>query len=133
MPVQKGVCVCVRVCLCLSETEGASEAQREGEGGEIDLCAPWPRASSSASPPFLPPPPPPPRQRYGSLTCGALAAVGVDLVDTCAAVQAGAIGALVRIDLTELPPVTWPISKGGSGREMDWLDRDTVRSIFTWL
>lgn len=119
------------MCLCLSETEGASEAQRGGEGGEIDLCAPWPRASSSsASPPFLPPPP---RQQYGSLTCGALAAVGVDLVDTCAAVQAGAIGALVRIDLAELPPVTWPISKGGPGREMDWLDRDTVRSIFAKL
>jgi len=51
----------------------------------------------------------------GSLTCGALAVEGVDLVDTVAVVQAGAVGALVRIDLAELPLVTWPISKGGPG------------------
>lgn len=42
---------------------------------------------------------------------------GVDLVDTLAVVQAGAVGALVRIDLAELPLVAWPISKGGGGRE----------------
>lgn len=55
---------------------------------------------------------------------------GVDLVDTLAAVQAGAVGALVRIDLAELPFVTWPISKGGPrGRRIE----DTVRSIFAPL
>lgn len=41
---------------------------------------------------------------------------GVDLVDTLAVVQAGAVGAFVRIDLAELPFVAWPISKGGGGR-----------------
>lgn len=56
---------------------------------------------------------PPPLQQHGSLTCGALAVEGVDFVDTLAAVQAGAVGALVRIDLAELPLVAWPISKGG--------------------
>lgn len=59
--------------------------------------------------------PHPPLQQYGSLTCGALAVECVDLVDTLAVVQAGAVGALIRIDLTELPFVTWPISKGGPG------------------
>lgn len=42
-----------------------------------------------------------------SEACGALAVVGVDLVDTLAAVQAGAVGALVSIDLAEPPLVTW--------------------------
>lgn len=85
---------------------------RQGERGrerEIDLCAPCPPTGPSIYH-FLPPPL---LQRYGSLTCGALAVEGVDLVDTLAVVQAGAVGALVRIDLAELPFVTWPISKGG--------------------
>lgn len=54
-------------------------------------------------------------QRCGSLTCGALAEERVDLVDTLAVVQAGAVFALVRIDLAHLPLVAWPISKEGPG------------------
>lgn len=50
---------------------------------------------------------------FPHLTCGALAVEGVDLVDTPAVVHAGVVGALVRIDLAELPLVAWPISKGG--------------------
>lgn len=57
------------MCLCLSETQGASKVQRE----------------ESTSAPLGPAPPPPPQQ-YGSLTCGALALEGVDLVDTLAVV-----------------------------------------------
>lgn len=79
---------------------------KQGTGREIDLCAPWT--------PTLPP-----LQQYGSLTCGALAVEGIDLVNTCAAVQAGAVGALVRIDLAEFPCVTWPISMGGLERESE--------------
>lgn len=69
------------------------------------------------TPPPHPPSPSllPPLQQRGSLTCGALAVEAVDLVDTHAVVEAGAVGALVRIDLAELPLVTWPISKGGPG------------------
>ncbi len=96
------------------------------------------RERSTSLPPGPTPPPPPflppsPLQRYSSLTCGALAVEGVDLVDTLAVVQAGADGALVRIDLAELSLVTWPISKGRTRREMDWLERDTVRIIFTLM
>lgn len=70
------------------------------------------RGRSTSAPPCPPgpaPPPPPPCR----LTCGALAVEGVDPVDTLAVVQAGAVGALVHIDLAELPRVAWPISKGG--------------------
>lgn len=45
---------------------------------------------------------------------------GVGLVDTLAAVHAGAVGALVRIDLAELPLVAWPISEGGEGGWGGW-------------
>lgn len=64
----------------------------------------------------MPPgPTPSPPSPLRSLTCGALAEEGVGLVDTLAVVQAGAAGALVRIDLAEIPLVAWPISKGGPG------------------
>lgn len=65
------------------------------------------------TPSFLPSPPP--LRRYGSLTCGALADESVDLVDALAVVEAGAGGALVRIDLAELSLVAWPISRRGAG------------------
>lgn len=39
--------------------------------------------------------------------CGALAKEIVDLVDTLAVVQTGAVGALVCIDVTERPFVAW--------------------------
>lgn len=87
------------VGVCLIKTES-----KQGTGREIDLCGPWP--------PTLPP-----SQQCSSLTCGALALEVIDLVNTCAAVQAGAVGALVRIDLAEFPGVTWPISMGGLERE----------------
>lgn len=89
------------VGVCLIKTES-----KQGTGREIDLCAPWP--------PTLPP-----SQQCSSLTCGALAVKGIDLVDACAAVQAGAVGALVCIDLTEFPCVTWPISMGGLERDSE--------------
>lgn len=95
------------------------ESRREGErkkcegektgrkrGRELNLCTPWPYAllsSISSTLPLL--------QRYGGLTCGALADESVDLVDALAVVQAGAAGTLVRIDLAELPLVAWPISE----------------------
>lgn len=94
----------------MKHREGARRRET-GREREIDLCAPCPpqAPASPTSPPHLPSPL---LQWYGSLTCGALAVEGVDLVDTLAVVQAGAVGALVRIDLAELPFVTWPISKG---------------------
>lgn len=93
--------------MCSSETQGASEAQRDRERERNRPLRPLPPTGPSLSH-F----PSPLLQWYGSLTCGALAVEGVDLVDTLAVVQAGAVGALVRIDLAELPFVTWPISKG---------------------
>lgn len=89
------------VGVCLIKTE-----RKQGTGREIDLCASWP--------PTLPP-----LQQCASLTCGALAVEGIDLVNACAAVQAGAVRALVRIDLAEFPCVTWPISMGGLERESE--------------
>lgn len=88
------------VGVCLIKTES-----KQGTGREIDLRAPWPPTA-------------PPLQQCGSLTCGALAVEGIDLVNTCAAVQAGAVRALVCIDLAELSCVTWPISMGGVGKRM---------------
>lgn len=80
--------------------------RKQGTGREIDLCAPWPPTL-----PLL--------QQCGSLTCGALAVEGIDLVNTFAAVQAGAVRALVCIDFAEFPCVTWPISMGGLERESE--------------
>lgn len=76
-------------------------------GREIDLCRS----------------PPTPLQQHGSLTCGALTVEGVDLVDTLAIVQAGAVGTFVCIDFAEFPFVTWPISKGGPGGR--WIVKKT--------
>lgn len=91
-PVRRALCVCL-------------SAERRWR--KIDLSALRPRAPS-----LIPDSPPRP---CGSLTCGALAVEAVDLVDTLAAVEAGAVGTLVRIDLTEFPLVTWPISQRETG------------------
>lgn len=90
--------------MCLS-----GEQREHSGGGERSTSPP-----SGPAPPSLSSPIPLPRPG-GSLTCGALAVEAVDLVDTLAAVEAGAVGALVRIDLAEFPLVTWPISQRETG------------------
>lgn len=90
------------MCVCVREQRRGNKAETDGK--RWTSVPSWPRALC-----------PPPLQRYGSLTCGALAVESVGLVDTLAVVQAGAAGALVYIDLAELPLVAWPISEQGPG------------------
>lgn len=59
--------------------------------------------------------PPSDRRSVPGLTCGALTVEGVDLVNTFPIVQAGVVGALVRIDLAEQSLVAFNQLAGEQG------------------
>lgn len=105
------------MCVCVGARERAKAGRQKKDR---PLCPLDPQPPS----PHLPLPSINCLPRYGSLTCGALAKEIVDLVDTLAVVQTGAVGALVCIDVTERPFVAWSISKGAPAARC-------MRSIFT--